>query len=82
MDWLCVACSLATSNPSDQVPVAESTRTDLAQGKEILSPPFVPEIIELNLSRTSLIFNDFFFRVYGKNAVLFLEIFGVQNGCY
>ena len=33
MDWLCVACSLAASNPSDQVPVAESTRTDMAQGK-------------------------------------------------
>ena len=45
MDWLCVACSLAASNPSDQVPVAKSTRADLAQGKEILSPPFAPEII-------------------------------------
>ena len=45
MDWLCVACSLAVSNPSEQVPVAESTRTDFAQGKEILSPRFVPEII-------------------------------------
>ena len=24
MDWLCDACSLAASNPSDQVPAAES----------------------------------------------------------
>ena len=45
IDWLCVACSLAASNPSDQVPAAESTRNDFAQGKEILSPLFVPEII-------------------------------------
>ena len=27
MDWLCVACSLAASNPSDGVPAAESMRT-------------------------------------------------------
>ena len=45
IDWLCVACSLAASNPSDQVPAAESTRTDFAQGTEILRPLFVPEII-------------------------------------
>lgn len=45
IDWLCVACSLAALNPSDQVPAAESTRTDFTQGKEILSPLFVPEII-------------------------------------
>ena len=45
IDWLSVACSLAASNPSDQVPAAESTRTDFAQGTEILSPLFVPEII-------------------------------------
>ena len=43
-DWLCVACSLAASNPGYQVPAAESTRTDFAQGTEILSPLFVPEI--------------------------------------
>ena len=43
-DSLCVACSLAASNPGDQVPAAESTRTDFAQGTEILSPLFVPEI--------------------------------------
>ena len=41
IDWLCIACSLAASNPSDQVPAAESTRTDFAQGKEM----FVPDII-------------------------------------
>ena len=45
IDWLYVACSLSASNPSDQVPAAESTRTDFTQGTEILSPLFVPEII-------------------------------------
>ena len=45
IDWLCVACSLAASNPSDQVPAAESTRTDFAQGTEILRALFVHEII-------------------------------------
>ncbi|KAK2553638.1 hypothetical protein P5673_025135 [Acropora cervicornis] len=41
IDWLCVACSLAVSNPSEQVPVAESTRTDFAQD---LSPKYPPPI--------------------------------------
>ena len=36
---------LAASNPSDQVPAADSTRTDFAQGTEIQSPLFVPEMI-------------------------------------
>ena len=45
ISWLCVACSFVASNPSDQVPAAESTRTDFTQGTEILSPLFVPEII-------------------------------------
>ena len=43
INWLGVLCSLAASNPSD--PAAWSTRTDFAQGTEILSPLFVPEII-------------------------------------
>ena len=76
MDWLCVACSLAASNPSEQVPVAESARTHFAQGKEILSPRFVPEIIlfwNKNLTFVGQVLSwTFFFRVYDKNAVLFL----------
>ena len=63
-DSLCVACSLAESNPGDQVPAAESTRTDFAQGTEILSPLFVPEIILFltkNLNFLAQVFSWTFF---------------------
>ena len=77
MDWLCVACSLAASNPSEQVPVAESTRTDFAQGKEILSPQFVPKIVkqEFNLSRLSLILTVFFGFTIKMRFYFCLQIF-------
>ena len=86
MDWLCVACSLAASNPSDQVPVAESTRTDFDQGKEILSPLFVPEIIffwnrfELKMisaqhSSNISVKKDIFLEQVLSTIILFLQIF-------
>ena len=82
-DSLCVACSLAASNPGDQVPAAESTRTDFAQGTEILSSPFVPEInlfLTKNLTFLAWVLSWTFFshkRVYDKNAgfIFALQIF-------